>query len=170
MPINKKLKNAAIGILVLLVLIQFYRPERNLSNDDTYAISKKYPVPDSVQTILKASCYDCHSDKTVYPWYANVQPVSAWLTHNINEGKEHFNFSEFLSYPVNKQHHVIKGMRKAIKNDEMTIKSYTLIHTYARLSPEQKTMLCKWADGIAASMEASYPADSLIWKGRKHRD
>ena len=170
MPMKIKLKKPALGLLVLLLLIQFYRPARNLSNDNTNAISKKYPVPDSVQTILNASCYDCHSNSTVYPWYANVQPVSAWLDHHINEGKEHLNFSEFLTYPINKQHHVIQNVSKAIKNDEMPITSYTLIHTYAKLSPEQKNLLTHWADGIAVSMETSYPADSLIWKGKKHHD
>ena len=66
------LKNAGIALLVILVLIQLYRPARNLSNDNTHAISTKYPLPDSVESILKASCYDCHSNKTVYPQLSMV--------------------------------------------------------------------------------------------------
>ena len=167
---KKNLKNIAIGILIVLVAIQFYRPARNLSNAETNPISAKYPVPDSVQAILKASCYDCHSNYTVYPWYADFQPVSAWLTNHVNEGKQHLNFSEFSSYRINRQYHVIQGLSKAIKEDEMPISSYTLIHTYAKLSPNQKTELINWADGIATNMKASYPADSLVWKGRKRKD
>ena len=168
--IKGKLKTAGIVLLVLLVLVQFYRPARNLSNDNTNSISKKYPVPDSVEAILKSSCYDCHSNYTVYPWYANIQPVSAWLTHHINEGTEHLNFSEFSSYRINRQYHVIQGVSKAIKKGEMPISSYTLIHTYAKLSPEQSAILINWADGIAANIKANNPADSLIYKRKKRQE
>lgn len=170
MEVKKKLKAAGIILLTALVLMQFYRPARNLSGDESAAIGKKYPVPDSVETILKTSCYDCHSNKTIYPWYANVQPVSAWLTHHINEGKEHLNFSEFSSYAINRQYHIIQGISKTVKKDEMPLSSYTLIHTYAKLSPEQKTQLYNWAGAIAADMKANYPADSLIWKKKKIED
>ena len=163
------LKKAGIALLVILVLMQFYRPARNLSNDNTNAISKIYPVPDSIETILKASCYDCHSNNTVYPWYANVEPVSAWLANHINEGKQHLNFSEFSTYRINKQYHAIQGISKAVKEDEMPLSSYTLIHTYAKLSPEQSAKLISWADGISANIKANYPADSLVYK-RKKRD
>jgi len=163
------LKKAGIALLVILVAMQFYRPERNLSNDNTNGIGKKYTVPDSVEVILKASCYDCHSNSTVYPWYANIQPVSAWLTHHINEGKEHLNFSEFSTYKINKQYHAFQGITKAVKKEEMPLSSYTLIHTYAKLSPEQTATLTNWADGIAANIKANNPADSLVYK-RKRRD
>ncbi len=170
MPLNKKIKTTALVILVLLVIIQFYRPSRNLSNDDTYAIGKKYQVPDTVQAILKSSCYDCHSNNTVYPWYANIEPVSAWLANHIDEGKEHLNFSEFLTYRPNRQLHIIQGIKKAVKKDGMPISSYTLIHTYAKLSPGQKDQLYAWTDSVAATLKATYPADSLVWKNKKKRD
>ena len=165
--IKGKLKTLGIVILVLLVLIQFYRPARNLSNDNTNSIGKKYPLPDSVESILKSSCYDCHSNYTVYPWYANIQPVSAWLTHHINEGTEHLNFSEFSTYRINRQYHEIQAVSEVIKKDEMPISSYTLIHTYAKLSPEQSATLINWADGISANIKANNPADSLIYKRKK---
>ena len=167
MPINKKVKNAALGVLVLLLLIQFYRPARNVSNDTTFAIIKKYAVPDSVQAILKSSCYDCHSNNTVYPWYANIQPVSFWLDDHIEEGKEHLNFDAFLTYRPNRQLHIIQGVKKTLKNDDMPLFSYTLIHHYAKLSPDQKNQIYAWTDSVAASLKASYPADSLVWKRRK---
>jgi Haem-binding domain len=166
---KKNLLNIGLGILIVLVAIQFHRPARNLSNDDQYAIGKKYHIPDSVSAILKSACYDCHSNSTVYPWYANVQPVSLWLDDHINEGKEHLNFSEFQTYKPNRQLHAIQGVKKEVKKDDMPLSSYTLIHTDARLSAEQKNQLYAWADGIEANLRATYPADSLVWK-RKKRD
>jgi hypothetical protein len=167
MMLKKNLKNIGLGILIILVAIQFYRPARNLSNDDTYAIGKKYQMSDSVQAILKFSCYDCHSNSTVYPWYANIQPVSLWLNNHINGGKKHLNFSEFLTYRPNRQLHEIQGVKKEVKEDGMPLSSYTLIHTYAKLSSGQKDLLYAWTDSVAATLRATYPADSLIWKKKK---
>jgi len=162
-----KLKYAGIALLVILVLIQFYRPARNLSNDNTYAMSKTFPVPDSIETMLKASCYDCHSNNTAYPWYANIQPVSFWLDDHIHEGKEHLNFSKFSKYRVNRQYHLLQKISKEVKEDEMPLSSYTFIHTNAKLSPEQSVQLIGWADGLAVKMKAAYPADSLVYKRKK---
>ncbi len=166
---NNRLRNAGIALLVILVLIQLYRPARNLSNDNTHSISTKYPLPDSVESILKASCYDCHSNKTVYPWYANIQPVASWLAHHVNEGNEHLNFSEFATYRINRQYHMLHEIAEVLKEDEMPISSYTLIHTYAKLTPEQKAWVINWADSTSAIIKANNPADSLIYK-RKKRD
>jgi hypothetical protein len=168
--VKPMLKKAGIALLVILVLMQFYRPARNQSNDNTNAISKKYALSDSVETILKASCYDCHSNYTVYPWYANIQPVSAWLTNHVNEGKQHLNFSEFSTYKINKQYHAIQGISKTLKKEEMPLPSYLIIHTYAKLSPEQNATLIAWADGIAANIKANNPADSLIYKRQRRED
>ena len=157
-------------LVAVLVLIQLYRPARNNSNDDTMSIGKKYPLPDSVEAILKASCYDCHSNNTVYPWYAEIQPVRFWLDDHIHEGKEHLNFSRFSHYRVNKQLHAIQGVSKSIKEGEMPIESYTFIHTYAKLSPEQSAKLISWADAVADTIKANNPPDSLIWKKQKRKD
>ncbi len=163
------LKKVGIALLVILALIQFYRPALNNSGDNTNAISKKYALPDSVETILKASCYDCHSNNTIYPWYANIEPVAAWLANHVHEGKEHLNFSKFSAYRVNRQYHIVQGISKTVKEGEMPLSSYTLIHTYAKLSPEQSATLISWADGVGATIKANNPADSLIYK-KKRKD
>ena len=61
------MKKVFYVLLGVFVLAQFYRPERNLSGDTSQAISKVFPVPDSVQTILKTACYDCHSSELPLP-------------------------------------------------------------------------------------------------------
>src|SRR4051812_1459572 len=95
------LKRILLLLSVVFVIIQFFHPAKNQSevisiND----ITKVYPVPGEVQKILKTSCYDCHSNNSIYPWYAKIQPVSWWLNHHIDEGKHELNFSEFATYRV----------------------------------------------------------------------
>src|SRR5579859_128630 len=93
------IKKILLGLVVVFVAIQFVRPAKNLSpaagpND----VTAKVTVPADVQRVLAKACYDCHSDNTRYPWYAEVQPVGWWLASHIKNGKRHLNFSEFGAY------------------------------------------------------------------------
>jgi hypothetical protein len=142
-------KKIAIGLLVALVIIQFFRPARNISADKSpNDITNKYAVPASVQEILKTSCYDCHSNNTVYPWYANIQPVAWWLADHVNEGKKELNFSDFLTYSPKKAHHKLEEVNEMVKEGEMPLQSYTIIHQNAKLSEPQKLEIATWADGL----------------------
>ena len=99
------IKKILIALLVVFVIIQFFRPEKNDSNDLTHAISTKYNVPENIQTMLKGACNDCHSNNTTYPWYSNIQPVAWWLNDHIEHGKGHLNFSSFTNRPLAVQYH-----------------------------------------------------------------
>jgi hypothetical protein len=164
---GKIIKNIGLALLVVLVVIQFIHPARNLSNDTSNDISKKYGVPDTVKAILKTSCNDCHSNHTEYPWYANIQPVAWWLEHHVNEGKEELNLNEFAGYRIARQYHKLEEIAKQVNEGEMPMSSYTLIHGYAKLDDGQRKMVSDWANAIHDSIKASYPADSLKRPQRK---
>lgn len=158
------IKKILIGLLVALVLIQFIRPTKNLSADTTKDIATLFPMPDSVKIIVDKACADCHSNKTVYPWYASVQPVAFWLTDHVNDGKRHFNFNDFAGYRIAKQNHKIEEVIEQIKENEMPLYSYTLIHKEAKLTDAEKATLINWCQNIMDTLKATYPADSLILK------
>jgi|KBSMisStandDraft_5_1062788.scaffolds.fasta_scaffold647880_2 cytochrome c551/c552 len=152
-------------IIIILIAIQFIRPAKNQSNDVlTSDISHVYTVPQNVSVILKKACNDCHTNNTVYPWYAQIQPVGWWLNHHIEEGKDELNFNEFGAYAVPRQYHKLEEVVEQVKEGEMPIWSYTLIHTNAKLTDEEKQTLINWAQGIRNTMKAKYPADSLVIK------
>ena len=141
------LKKVALVVFVVVVIIQFIQPAKNLSDDNTYHISKKYPIPEEVNTILEVACNDCHSNKTRYPWYAKMQP-SAWFLHNhVNEGKEHLNFSEFTNLSIARQNHKLEETIEMVEEKEMPLKSYTYfgLHKEANLSDKQRELLISWA-------------------------
>jgi len=150
-------------LLILFILFQFYpKSNNNLSpgihlND----ISLAHQVPAPVHQILKTSCYDCHSNNSVYPWYANIQPVSLWLADHIKEGKKELNFSEFGTYSVRRQYRKLEEINNQVKEDEMPLTSYTLLHRDAKLSPEQKLVIANWVASLRDSFTAHYPPDSL---------
>ena len=161
---KKYIRFTLIGLLLILLLLQFVRPAKNQSGDATKDISTIFPVPASVQTTLRAACYDCHSNYTTYPWYAGVQPVRWWLDNHINDGKRHLNFSEFAAYPLPRQYHKLEEVSEIVGNGEMPLQSYTLIHRDAVISSEQRKEMIDWADALRDTMKAHYPMDSLVMK------
>ncbi len=158
------MKKILVVVVIALIAIQFIRPTRNINTNpaiNTKDISTKYNVPDSVKKILETSCYDCHSNNTVYPAYANIQPVGWWLNNHIEEGKEELNFNEFASYSIRRQYNKFGKIASEVKEDDMPLSSYTFIHKYAILSADQKNQLINWAVSLKDSIKANYPADSL---------
>lgn len=164
----KVVKKILVGLLVVLVAIQLFHPAQNKAAGQTpNNILLMYPAGAVVTPILEKACYDCHSNNTTYPWYANIQPVAWWLNGHIKEGKQHLNFSEFGSYPLAKQYHKLEEAIELVKEEEMPLYSYTLVHRDADLSKEQRVAFVNWASSIRTTMEATYPKDSLIRKSAK---
>ena len=141
-------------LVLLLVVIQFIQPDKNISNTPSKnVITAKYEVPENVATILKTSCYDCHSNNTVYPWYSNIQPGAWFIANHVNEGKSELNFDEFLSYPSRKAAHKLEEVAEVVERHEMPLSSYTLIHTNAKLNDEQIKVLKDWALALKSEIE-----------------
>ena len=138
-----KSKKVALGILGLLVMIQFIRPEKNISepfmteND----ISKTYAINDDVHQILIKKCYDCHSNNTTYPWYNNIQPIAWWMAHHVNEGKDELNFSEFKTYSQKRANHKIEEISDAVNEGWMPLNSYLWIHHEAKITAEDRSLI-----------------------------
>ncbi|WP_372800302.1 heme-binding domain-containing protein [Lutibacter sp.] len=142
------MKKVLLIMLVLVVVMQFIRPEKNNSKDYTNDISTVVHVPNDVQEILKTSCADCHSNNTVYPWYSEIAPVSWYLASHVNDGKKHLNFSEWTSYNQNQQSHIKKDLEEVMEENEMPLKSYLIVHKDAKLSAKQHEILSNWIQTI----------------------
>lgn len=163
----KTLKRIGLVILVLLVISQAFRPDKNKSGDATSSIDKTYPIPHNVQVILTKACNDCHSNTTRYPWYAEVQPVAWWIGDHVKDGKRHFNLDEFSKYRIRKQYKKLEECIDEVKEGGMPISSYTLIHKDAVLTDAEKQTLINWCTDIRDSIKAKYPADSLVIPRKK---
>ncbi|NER10055.1 Haem-binding domain-containing protein [Muriicola jejuensis] len=163
------LKKIGILLLIALVVIQFFRPEKNESNDLTYDISTKYEVPEEVDKILRVSCNDCHSNKTEYPWYAEIQPVGWWLNDHVEDGKRHLNFSELTKRPIAIQNHKFEETVEMVEEKEMPLESYTYLglHPEANLTDAQRVVLIRWAKDQMAFLAENYPVDSLVMPRRR---
>jgi Haem-binding domain len=162
-------KKILIGLGVVLIIIQFIRPGKNISTEVPQDFYAKYEVPAEVNNLLQVSCFDCHSNNTDYPWYASVEPVGWWLNGHIKDGKEELNFSEFTRLPLFVQNHKLNEIIENVEKKEMPIRSYTLLglHSEARLSDEQRTLIMDWARAQMDYLKETYPADSLARPQRR---
>ncbi|MBU2995222.1 heme-binding domain-containing protein [Cellulophaga baltica] len=164
------LKKILLLLVVIFIILQFFRPEKNNSNDITYDISTKYEIPEEVNNLLKVSCNDCHSNKTEYPWYANIQPVGWWLNDHIEDGKRHLNFSEFTKKSIAVQNHKLEETIEMVEKKYMPIDDYTKfgLHEEANLTDEERNEIINWAETQMNYLKQTYPADSLILKRKRN--
>jgi hypothetical protein len=152
------IKRIAIIGFILFLLMQFYQPARNINfgQDITVNFTKVYNVPKNVKTILRTSCYDCHSNNTNYPLYSYIQPARFFMESHIKEGKENLNFNEWGNYSSRKQKNKLDRILKQIKSNEMPLASYTLIHRNAILTPTQKVEVINWIQKTSDSLSSKY--------------
>lgn len=138
-------KKILIGLLAVFLIMQFFRIDKTnpavVAELDFLEIHKPSV---EIKALIKSACYDCHSNQTVYPWYSNVAPVSWFLEHHIEEGREHLNFSEWGNYAEGKRNHKLDECAEEVEEGEMPLASYTWTHGDAKLSAEQKETLEDW--------------------------
>jgi len=149
----KVLKIILLVVLLAFAGIQFIPTNRNQSDIvPPTDLMEVYDVPEQVKVIFKTSCYDCHSNNTVYPWYNKIQPVSWIMQGHIKEGKSELNFNEFGSYSERRQKSKFKSILSQVKDGEMPLSSYTLMHREAKLSENEKKALEVWINKMLESL------------------
>jgi hypothetical protein len=147
-------KKMLLVLFITFTAIQFVQPVRNSSRQVLPCdISKAVSIPQNVHAILQTACYDCHSNYTTYPWYNYMQPAAWIMANHIEHGKKDLNFSEFGSYPKRRQQSKLKAIADQVRDGEMPLYSYSLIHKNARLTKEEKLVIINWAQNEKDSLD-----------------
>ena len=142
----KILKFSAILLALVFAGVQFVRPAR--SNPPEVAgrsLEAHVRLTPEVETVLRRSCMDCHSNRTEWPWYSNVAPASWLVVDHVNHGRKHLNFSDWARFDREEAGHVLKSICKEAQGGSMPMPSYTLVHRDARLDGEDVRTLCDWS-------------------------
>ena len=144
---KKILKFVALALVAAFIAVQFYRPDQtNPPTVHAEAIEATTQIPENVAQILKRSCNDCHTNQTVYPWYANISPFSWLLAGHIEEGRSKLNFSVWNTYQTTKKRRKLGEICEQVESGEMPHNQYLWLHRDAQLSAEDKKLLCDWTD------------------------
>ncbi|MFI5403990.1 MAG: heme-binding domain-containing protein [Planctomycetota bacterium] len=130
------LRRAAVAVLLLLVLIQLVPYGRAHENPPV----RQEPQWDSPATraLAARACFDCHSNETKWPWYASVAPMSWLVQRDVEEGREHLNFSEW-DRPQKDAHEA----PEMVEEGEMPPWFYLPMHAEAKLTAEEKAQMIR---------------------------
>jgi anthranilate/para-aminobenzoate synthase component II len=143
------MKKFLLYTLVVLVLMQLYRPSKNSSAEPSKnSITTVEEVPENIQNILKRSCNDCHSNSTNYLWYHEIAPFSYVVAYHISDGKKHVNFDEWTQYNKDQKEHIIGDLREVIKSREMPMVGYLSFHPEAVISDTDNQQLLDWINSL----------------------
>jgi hypothetical protein len=132
------MKKIAYWVIGIAIAIQFIRPDfQNPKIDEAVALN----TDPKVMSLLKTSCYDCHSSETKYPWYHNIAPMSWVMSTNIDGGRAALDFSNWANIDPKVKLERLTRAKQLVSNEMMPKSEYLLLHKNAVLNTEEKKIL-----------------------------
>jgi hypothetical protein len=149
---RRGLRIAGIILLVLLVSSIAGRPAKLATPRPMLAGAQ---VDAQVLSILRRSCADCHSESTRYPWYSYVAPVSWLIRMDVTGGRERMNLSEWGQFSLVRKERFLSEIANQVRDRDMPLPQYTLIHRDARLSDAEVDAIFRWTQAERARLISS---------------
>jgi hypothetical protein len=150
MKFKKLLKVSAVVGGVVFVLIQFIQPERtNPPVDQSKTMFTELNPPENIKQLLERGCKDCHSNETHWPFYAYVAPVSWLVADDVEEGRKHFNMSEWGTYTLRRKFQRLSGINELVLDSSMPLPKYIPLHPDAKFTQAERDTLAQWAQVTA---------------------
>jgi cytochrome c551/c552 len=137
---------SAALLFFAFVVIQFFQPEKNISEKSENLVINTENLPPAVKEALKNACLDCHSDNTKYVWYHKIAPVSWMINKHITDGKKELNLSEWKTLDDYDKIKALEDMKQEIERETMPLKPYVLMHPEAKLDEDTKKAMIAWID------------------------
>jgi hypothetical protein len=107
--------------------------------------------------VLERSCQNCHSEKTEWPWYSHIAPMS-WLVENdVSQARSHMNLSRWEEYSLDEKEEILARVGAVVRSQQMPPSRYTLIHTNAKLSPAEREQIYGWAHAERKRLKSAMP-------------
>jgi len=152
---KKIIKIILLILAIAFIAIQFIRPDRtNPPENPGETLEASAQIPADVGAILSRSCADCHSNRTIYPWYSNVAPFSWFLDNHIREGRGELNISVWNTYDTRKKTRKLDAICDQVETGEMPLPSYLWIHWDAKLKEGESKTICDWTEAEKNRLQA----------------
>jgi hypothetical protein len=130
---KRALKRGGMVLVAVLLVVQFI-PMARTNPAPTREVRWNATA---TRALAVRSCFDCHSDATVWPWYSHVAPVAWFVINHVNDGRRRMNFSEW-DLP---QRATFDDVEKNVTSGDMPIWNYVMMHKEAKLTPAETTQL-----------------------------
>ena len=135
------MKRTLLIFLIVFIVMQFIQPSK-----ENFAVEKNLEIKvnnEEVMNIFKTSCYDCHSNQALWPWYSNIAPFSWVIANHVNTGRKALNFSIWENYNDEEKKENLKDIYRTVYA-AMPLHSYLWIHEDANLTKEQRSLVRDW--------------------------
>ncbi len=104
-----------------------------------------------VKPIFQKSCFDCHSADTRYPWYHKLPLIKQLMDDHIEEGREHVDMTNGFPFKgEDSQREMLEHIHHEIKEGDMPIFSYRIMHWGALIEGPQQDSVFAWIDSSLA--------------------
>lgn len=143
---RKLLKIIVLILIIGFIVIQFFQPAANTSDDHSGLITQQVQMPENIKSTFENACLDCHSNNTNYWWYNKISPVSWMVNNHITEGKKELNLSEWGKMDIYDKLSALEDIGKEVEQRNMPLKSYSFVHKQAKLSDEEIEEFVAWTE------------------------
>jgi hypothetical protein len=152
---KKKLRLALVAAVAALALAQAVPVERT-----NPPVESEVQAPPAVKAALRKSCWDCHSNETVWGWHTKIAPISWLVAHDVNEGREHLNFSRWNAVDGERRLKLARKLPEEVGEGEMPMPIYLLAHPDAKPTDAERAAIVAWGRtlGSVAAGSGDAPA------------
>jgi hypothetical protein len=158
---KRVIKYVVIVLAAAFAVLQLFQIDKtNPPVNAAETLEAAVAVPPDISMMLARSCNDCHSHKTVYPWYSYIQPVGWWMQDHFLKGRDELNFSTFARMNAKQRSKKLEEMCEEVREGKMPLPSYTYGHPDAILKDSEKQALCAWANTVRAETAGGGEAGS----------
>ena len=159
----QRISTFGFGLLTLLFLMAFVHPFGNAKAADLHKeLMTSAQVGHPVIEIIEHSCQNCHSERTVWPAYSHLAPISWLIERDVQMARARWNMSKWEQYSIEDREHILTQIGPMVRNRKMPLPQYLLLHPEARLSDADAELLYQWSrqerKRLRAQVESAVPA------------
>jgi len=129
----------------------------NPASDPNGTLEAMLHPPSPVETILRQSCYDCHSNSTHWPWFVHFRPFASKIRRDVEDGRNKLNFSEWRMQTggnAQLESRTLATSCSLMEAGMMPPHYYTYVHPGAAPSSAEVKRFCQWANAEANRLAA----------------
>lgn len=141
----QRIGSYGVGVLALLFLSAFVHPFGNAREADPgKQVMSSAQIEPTVLDVLQRSCGNCHSERTQWPAYSRMAPISWLIEKDVQDGRSHWNMSKWDQYGLDEREHILSRIGPMVRNRQMPLPKYLFLHPEAKLSDADTELIYQW--------------------------
>jgi len=142
--VNKMLIAAGVAVVVAIGSTMIHPFGVLGAAEGNQTILREAQIDPETLLIIQRACQNCHSQQTVWPWYSHVAPVSWLLARDVQQARLRMNLSRWQDYSTDEQLRLLSAIGSAVRNRQMPVQRYLLLHPEARLTDAERQQIYRW--------------------------